>query len=787
MLSERISRLNQKIRDTPVTLCLDRARLIHAFYQQPSMEPFILRRAKSFAYVLDRKKIFIDDDSLLAGHLGSRIHAAPLYPEMTAWLRDDIENLDQRESDNLQFLPGEKEELRQMISEWEGKTFGDLTAELADADINTMVDIGIFTKGVSNKSTMNHAPFYDEIVTKGYRYYIDLCKKNIDGLDDMDIEIMEKRYTWQAMIIVMEAIVRFAHRYADLAEELADACTVRSRKKELLVLAENCRVVPENPPQNFHQAIQLVWFTHLAIMMEVNSNDNCIGRFDQYMYPFYKQDLESGVTEQFLCDLIHEFKLKIAELWEVRTTRESIAYPGCPLWIHMILGGVLPDGSDGCNDLTRLILKGMKDLQTKEPCMSFRYHDGVDKETFRLALDVAREGGSHPAFFNDSTNISDALSLGHTLEEARNWGICGCIEPSVPGITDFQSNAGYFNPSKVFEITLNNGIDPLTGKQIGPKTGDVREFTSVEEIMEAYAVQQDYFLKRFVVMFNRIVACHAWTVPTITGSCFTHNCIEDGKVLQRGGAKYRYSAVAITGVANIADSLAAIEECVFNKKYLTMNELMELLATNFEGKENLRQMLLNRAPKYGNDIQEVDRYAHWLTRLCNDQVHQYKDGRGGTFTITIATQSYNVVLGHLIGALPDGRKAYTALADNASPMIGMDVNGPTAVMKSIGRIDPLVPQSGVLVNQRFDPAIVRGEKGLDIIETVVKTFFDKENGQHIQLNVVNDDTLIAAQKDPGNEKYKNILVRVAGYSAYFVDLEKDIQDNIIARTLQNSL
>lgn len=246
-------------------------------------------------------------------------------------------------------------------------------------------------------------------------------------------------------------------------------------------------------------------------MMEVNSNDNCIGRFDQYMYPFYKQDLESGVTEQFLCDLIHEFKLKIAELWEVRTTRESIAYPGCPLWIHMILGGVLPDGSDGCNDLTRLILKGMKDLQTKEPCMSFRYHDGVDKETFRLALDVAREGGSHPAFFNDSTNISDALSLGHTLEEARNWGICGCIEPSVPGITDFQSNAGYFNPSKVFEITLNNGIDPLTGKQIGPKTGDVREFTSVEEIMEAYAVQQDYFLKRFVVMFNRIVACHAWS------------------------------------------------------------------------------------------------------------------------------------------------------------------------------------------------------------------------------------------------------------------------------------
>ncbi len=785
MISERIVKLSEKVRDTPVTICLDRARLVTDFYSQPSMEPFMIRRAKSFAYVLENKKIFIEDESVLAGHLASMFHGAPLYPDMTAWLRDDLEELDTRKSDNLQFLPGEKEELREIVKKWEGRTFGDLTAALSEEDIDTMVDIGVFTKGVSNKSTMNHAPFYDEMVTKGYRYYIDQCKANIAAIDHMDIDKMEQRYTWEAMIIVMEAIIRFAHRYADLAEEMAAACADEERKAQLLTMAENCRVVPEHAPKNFHQAVQLVWFTHLAIQMEYNSNDNCLGRFDQYMYPFYEQDLKDGVSEAFIADLIHELKLKIAELWEVRTTRESIAYPGCPLWIHMMIGGVLPDGTDGCNDLTRLILHCMEDLQTKEPCVSFRYHDGVDEETFKLALAVARKGGSHPAFFNDSTNIAHCLSLGHTLEEARNWGICGCIEPSVPGITDFQSNAGYFNPSKVFEITLHNGVDPLTGKQIGPETGDVRTFTSVKQIMDAYEIQQDFFMDKFVTLFDRIVSCHAWTAPTITGSCFTHGCIEKGKVLQRKGADHRYSAIAITGVANIADSLAAIEECVFEKKQLTMSELMDLIDTDFEGKENMRQMLINRAPKYGNDIESVDEYAHWLSKLCNDQITKHTDGREAPYTMVISTQSYNVVLGQLIGALPDGRKAYTALADNASPMIGMDVNGPTAVMKSLGRIDPLIAQSGILVNQRFDPAVVKGEKGLEIIETVIRTYFDEEHGQHIQLNVVDDDTLRAAQKEP--QKYRNVLVRVAGYSAYFVDLEKDIQDNIIARTVQQSL
>ena len=783
MISERIFRLNDKVRNTPPTVCLDRARLITAFYSQLSMEPFILRRARGFQYVLENKKIFIDDDSILAGHSASRLHAVPLYPEVTAWLLKDLETLDTREADSFSFLPGEKDELREIASRWNGRTFGDFTGAQIQADEQTMIDVGIFTKGISNLSTMNHAPDYDKMVTCGYRYYIDKCKENLAALDVMNIDNMEKKITWESMIITMEAVITFSHRYATLAEEMAAKETNPQRKEQLLIMAENCRVVPEHAPQTFQQAAQLVWFTHLCIMMEVNGGDHCLGRFDQYMYPFFKKEKEAGVDDAFFQDVVHEFKLKIAELWNLRTEAESLADPGCPLWIHMMLGGILPNGEDGCNELTDLILHCMSDLQTKEPCVSFRVHKNINQDTFRLALRVAREGGSHPAFFNDEIAISHLTDLGFTEEEARNWGVCGCVEPVVLGKTDFQSNAGYFNPIKVFEVTLNNGMDPVTKAQVGLKTGDARSFTSVEEIMDAYTLQQDFFVKKFVSVYNHMVSCHSHTLPTLTGSCFTQGCIEKGRILQRQGADHRYSAMAVSGVANVADSLAAIRVCVFEKEYLTMTELLELVEGNFAGREDLRQLLLNRAPKFGNDIEMVDAYSNWLVALCDKQVRQYVDGRNGQYTTVIASQSYNVELGKLIGATPDGRLAFTPLADNASPSIGVDVNGPTAVVNSLATMDPRIPHSGVLLNQRFDPAVVKGEKGLDIMETVIRAYF-VQHGQHIQINVVDNETLLAAQERP--QDYRHILVRVAGYSAFFVDLGKDIQDNIIARTVQTS-
>ena len=785
MLTPRIERIRDRIRNTTPTICLDRARIATEFYKTPSVEPYVRRRAELFKLVNETRKIYIEEDSLLAGSIASRTHAVPVFPEMMNWLPEAVETFDTRQFDPFQYLPGEKDELREIAHTWKGHTFGDYTDAIMTEEEHELVNIGIFTRGIQQCSTMCHAPDYKNLVKRGYRYYIDKCKEQIASLNDqMTIENTDQRIKWEAMITAMESIITLAHRYADLAEEKAASCTDAEQKKMYETIAENCRVVPENPPQNFTQAAQLVLFTHDALMTENMGYIHALGRFDQYMYDFYKKDIANGVPEQDIADIVHELKLRIEEMWYLRDEFESGAYPGCALYIQMTLGGQKTDGSDACNELTRLILHGMEDLQTKEPPVSFRYHDNIDEETFRLAIKVALEGGSHPAFFDDNNAIPALMELGFTLEQARDWCLLGCTEPIVPGISDYQSMLGFFNTIKVFEVTLYGGKDPVTGKQIGPITPEAKDFKSIDDLKEAYLTQQAYFIKRFVEKFNRMVSVHAYTMPTLIASAFTQGCIEKGKLLQDKGADYRWDAMAITGLANIVDSFAAIEECVFNKHYITMPELMDLLKTDFEGKENLRQMLIQRAPKYGNDIEQVDKFAQFVAGTVDTEIKKYRDGRDGSFISVCATQSYNVQLGKNITATPDGRHAFTPLADNASPMIGCDTCGPTAVVKSLDSIDQGHLQAGMLLNQRFDPQIVKGEKGIDILETVLKAHF-KMKGSHMQINVVDNETLRDAQKHP--EKYRNMLVRVAGYSAFFVDLEKNIQENIIERTIQTGL
>ena len=785
MLSSRIERIRDRIRTTTPTICLDRARIATEFYKTPSVEPYVRRRAELFMKVMKTREIYIEEDSLLAGSIASRTHAVPVFPEMMNWLPEAVETFDTRQFDPFQYMPGEKDELREIAETWKGHTFGDYTDALMTEEEHELVDIGIFTRGIQQCSTMCHAPDYENLVKRGYRYYINQCKAQIAKLDDdMTIENTDQRMKWEAMITSMEAVIVMAHRYADLAEELAKACSDAEQKKMYETIAENCRMVPENPPETFLQAAQFVLFTHDAIMIENMGYIHALGRFDQYMYEFYKKDLEQGVSEQEIGDIIHEFKLRIEEMWYLRDEFESGAYPGCALYIQLTLGGQKADGTDACNDLTRLILHGMEDLQTKEPPVSFRYHDNVDDETFRLAINVALTGGSHPAFFNDNNSIPALINIGFTLEQARNWCLLGCTEPIVPGLSDYQSMLGFFNTIKVFEIALYGGKDPVTGKQIGPETGNARDFTSIEQLKEAYLTQQAYFIKRFVGKFNRMVSAHAYTMPTLLASAFTQGCIEKGKLLQDKGADYRWDAMATTGLGNIADSFTAIEECVFNKKYLTMSELMDALECDFKDKEDIRQVLIQRAPKYGNDIEQADKYAQFVIENADAEIKKYMDGRGGKFISVCATQSYNVQLGKNITATPDGRHGFTPLSDNASPMIGCDTCGPTAVVKSLDSINQEASQAGMLLNQRFDPQIVKGEKGIDIVETVLKAHFQMK-GSHMQINVVDNETLRDAQVHP--ENYRNMLVRVAGYSAFFVDLEKNIQENIIERTIQTGL
>ena len=581
----------------------------------------------------------------------------------------------------------------------------------------------------------------------------------------------------------MEALIDHAHRYADLAEKMAAECDNEERRQELRTMAENCRVVPEFAPKTFHQGVQLVWFTHLAFMLEGNGHNHCLGRFDQYMYPLYQADLARGVSEDFMSDLVNELKLKVSELKIYRPAMEAQSYAGCPLWMHMFLGGQLQNGKDACNGLTDLVLRSIIEMPTKEPAMSFRYHNNINRNTLRLALECIRKGNSHPAFFNDNICIPNLLSMGYSVKEAREYCVCGCVENMVLGITDENANVGFFNPYKILEITLNNGVDPVSKKQIGLQTGDVRTFTSMDQLTGAFRAQLHYFAQAWLNVFGRVVSCHAYLLPTLTASCFTQGCIDKGKYLQQGAAPHSFSVCAVTSPANVADSLAAIDVCVFRDKYMTMSELMDLLACDFEGHENMRQLLLNRAPKYGNNDPIVDDYARELADWLSDEL-QYNgldDGHGARYTIVVSTQSYNVTLGEQIGAMPDGRHAFTPQADNASPMSGRDTNGPTAALSSIAHSDLFMYQTGALVNQRFDPALLKGEKGLDILESILRGYFE-QYGEHVQINVVDTETLRAAQENP--KDYQNILVRVAGYSAYFVELERKIQDDIISRTLQ---
>ena len=581
----------------------------------------------------------------------------------------------------------------------------------------------------------------------------------------------------------MEALIDHAHRYADLAEKMAAECDNEERRQELRTMAENCRVVPEFAPKTFHQGVQLVWFTHLAFMLEGNGHNHCLGRFDQYMYPLYQADLARGVSEDFMSDLVNELKLKVSELKIYRPAMEAQSYAGCPLWMHMFLGGQLQNGKDACNGLTDLVLHSIIEMPTKEPAMSFRYHNNINRSTLRLALECIRKGNSHPAFFNDNICIPNLLSMGYSVKEAREYCVCGCVENMVPGITDENANVGFFNPYKILEITLNNGVDPVSKKQIGLQTGDVRTFTSMDQLTGAFRAQLHYFAQAWLNVFARVVSCHAYLLPTLTASCFTQGCIDKGKYLQQGAAPHSFSVCAVTSPANVADSLAAIDVCVFRDKYMTMSELMDLLACDFEGHENMRQLLLNRAPKYGNNDPIVDDYARELADWLSDEL-QYNgldDGHGARYTIVVSTQSYNVTLGEQIGAMPDGRHAFTPQADNASPMSGRDTNGPTAALSSVAHSDLFMYQTGALVNQRFDPALLKGEKGLDILESILRGYFE-QYGEHVQINVVDTETLRAAQENP--KDYQNILVRVAGYSAYFVELERKIQDDIISRTLQ---
>lgn len=786
MLTPRVERMREKYFDTIPQITAERLVLATEAYQKFAGDAVPIFRAKVVNHIMENMTTLIMDDELIVGTATNVYRGANLHPEFqsSSWYISDIDDFSTREKDPYYISPEDKKTILETLKYWEGKSMEDLAetampAKIQELERDDIICVGL-ENGVSGETTCDH----EKILTIGIKGYMEECQRNIDSLIPQTMEEQAKVDFWKACVIQCQGLITYAHRMADEAERIASACADEKRKRELLTIAENCRLVPENPPRTFQQALQAVWFVHVYFYIEVCTTACGFGRFDQYMWPFYKKDVidEKTITREEALEMLECLYLKTCEVYEVRDNWYATAFAGYPMWQILVVGGQTPDGKDATNDLSYLCLEAADDLQVKQPVMALRVWEETPEDLIQFGCKMIQEGQANPGFFNDNAAIPISLGKGRgsTMEEARDWTIVGCIQPGPGGGgTDGSPDAGYVNMGKMIEFVLHNGVDPATGKLMGLETGDPRAFKNIEEFKDALKKQIIHHYGLIRTGYNLMQSIHMNRYPVIFASMVTKGCVESGKSVQHGGAKYSTCGLYVTGPANLADSIAAVEKCVFEDKDLTMDELIKACDTNFEGQERLRQLLLNKPEKFGNNSEHVDAIYKEMMTYIADTVQGWQDARGGWYAFGIDSQTMNIPHGQVTGALPDGRLAGEPFCDAASPMMGRDINGPTATVKSVASMVSEALHEGALYNLRFDPNGVQGAAGRNIIEGVVKTYFE-DGGQHIQINVVDNETLKKAQKKP--EDYKGLMVRVAGYMAYFTELDKSAQDAIIYRT-----
>lgn len=784
MLNERLQRMRNKLFDSRPCITAERLVLQTEAYQKFAGEAVPIFRAKVVRYIMEHMTTLLMDDELIVGTPTNKYRGASLFPEFqssTEFYLPELDAFPVRKTDPYDISPEDRETISRTLEYWKGKSMQDMSKEALPPEIcdrihDDIITVGL-TNGVSGETTCDH----EKLVTVGLKGYIEECRENIRNTVSCGREDQGKIDFWKACIIQSEGLIEYARRMAAEAEAQA-ACADEKRKKELLTIAENCRVVPENPPRSFQQALQLIWFVHVYFHIEVCTTANGFGRFDQYMWPFYEKDvlIEKNITKDEALEMLECFYLKACEVFGVRDKWYATSFAGYPMWELLVVGGQTPEGEDATNELSYLCLDAASELQTTQPVMAVRVWEGTPEALIRKGCKMIQEGQANPGFFNDNVAMQMALGKGCTMEEARDWTIVGCIQPGPGGGgTDGSPDAGYVNMGKMLEFVLHNGVDPQSGKLMGLETGDPRAFRNIEEFKDALKKQILHHYKMVTTGYNIMQSMHMTRYPVIFASMVTRGCVEAGRSVQEGGARYSTAGLYITGAANMADSIAAIDTCVFQDRDITMAELIEALDKNFEGEERLRQMLLNKPPKFGNDNAYVDGIYREMMQFIAQNVQTWPDARGGAYSFNVHSQTVNVSHGAVCGATPDGRRAGEAFCDNASPMMGRDTKGPTATVKSVASMGQASFHDGALFNLRFDPKGVEGEKGLTSIEGVIKTYF-QHGGEHIQINVVDDETLREAQRTP--EKYKGLMVRVAGYMAYFTELDKDAQDTIIYRT-----
>ena len=777
----RVEAIKDRFLKITPEICVERAQLITESYKETEDQPIHFRRAKALEKILEGMTIFIQDDELIVGNQCTKPRSAPVYPEFSCkWLEAELDRLEKRTGDVFLISEEKKQILRNLFPYWEGKTSNELATALMTPEARAAQAAGVFTVGNYCFNGVGHiSADYAKVLAKGLKGVIAEAEVEMAKLDITNPQDLKKFHFLEAVIISNQAVIRFAGRFAKEADKLAKTEKDAARRAELKEIARICRKVPGNPAETFWEAVQSFWFIQLVLQIESNGHSISPMRFDQYMYPYLMMD--TGLTVAKAQELLDLLYIKFSEINKVRDEGSTKAFGGYPMFQNLIVGGVDREGEDATNELSYMCLQATANTRLYQPSISIRVHSGTPFELYRKAAEVSRIGLGMPAYYNDRFIIPALLSRGLTREDARDYGIIGCVEPQVGGKTEGWHDAAFFNMAKVLELALNDGMDPLTGKQLGPKTGDLTSFKSFDDVMEAYRKQMEYFVKQLVISDNAVDIAHGERVPLPFLSSLVDDCIVQGKSLQEGGAHYNFTGPQGVGVGNVADSLAAIKKLVFDDQAITLDTLKKALATDFEEMESLRQMLINRAPKYGNDEDYADLLAHDGALIYCKEVEKYSNPRGGKFQPGLYPVSANVPLGTVVGATADGRKSGKPLADGVSPVSGVDHSGPTAAVKSVAQLDHVIASNGTLLNMKFHPNALKDDRGLKNLIGVTETLFNG-GGTHIQYNVISRDMLLDAQKHP--EKYRGLVVRVAGYSAFFTSLDRAIQDDIISRTEQ---
>ena len=829
--SPRIDKLVNALFEKMPEIESDRAVLITDSYLKTEGKPIITRRAEAFANILENIPIVIRDNELIVGSSTKSPRGCQVFPEFSfSWLEDEFDTIEKRAADPFYISEETKETLKNIYRYWKGKTTSELATSYMAPEAIKAIEHNIFTPGNYYYNGVGHVTVcYDKILEIGYEGIIKEAKDELERCNVSDMNYASKSHFLNAVILSCNAVINYAKRYAVLAKELAQKCNDQKRKKELEKIAKNCDRVPEKGARNFYEACQSFWFVQMLLQIESSGHSISPGRFDQYMYPYYEADIKSGaINKEEAQELIDCIWVKLNELNKVRDAGSAEGFAGYGLFQNLIAGGQDGEGVDVTNDLSYMCIEASLHIMLPQPSLSVRVWNKTPQDFLIKAATLTRTGIGLPAYYNDEVIIPSLVNRGLTLKDAREYNIIGCVEPQKAGKTEGWHDAAFFNMCRPLELVFENGMD--NGELVGVPTGDISQMKTFDEFYDAYKKQMNYCIELLVNADNSIDMAHRDRCPLPYLSCMIEDCIKKGKSVQEGGAVYNFTGPQGFGIANMADSLYAIKVLVFDKHLLTLEEYREALRNNYgkdvsinkiehitkdivrellnkkikvneeqiskiativehsigipQDKKNKYDKLLeeiDKIPKFGNDIPEVDSFARDVAYTYTKPLEKYKNPRGGQYQAGLYPVSANVPLGGQTGATPDGRLAHKPIADGVSPSAGKEVKGPTAAANSVSKLDHSIASNGTLFNQKFHPSALSGRAGLENFVSFIRGYFDQK-GSHIQFNVVSKETLLDAQKNP--EEYKTLVVRVAGYSALFTSLSRSLQDDIINRTEQ---